>query len=210
MKLQELFINRDMQIKDALKRLDETAKKILIVVENNKLVGVLTDGDIRRWILKNGDFKESVDIIMAKNPKYIYKDDVKNAKKILKKYSIEAIPVVNENHEVMDVIFWNDNFNKKLNYTKLNNPVVIMAGGTGTRLKPYTNVLPKPLIPIGDIPIVERIINRFAEYGCDNFYMTVNYKKNMIKAYFSEIEKNYTLNYIDEEKPLGTAGSLFF
>lgn len=210
MKLQELFINRDMQIKDALKRLDETAKKILIVVENNKLVGVITDGDIRRWILKNGDFKESVDIIMAKNPKYIYKEDAKIAKKILKKYSIEAIPVVNENHEVMDIIFWNDNFNKKLNHTKLNNPVVIMAGGAGTRLKPYTNVLPKPLIPIGDIPIVERIINRFAEYGCDNFYMTVNHKKNMIKAYFNEIEKNYTLNYIDEEKPLGTAGSLFF
>ncbi|WP_352418292.1 nucleotidyltransferase family protein [Proteiniborus sp.] len=209
MKLQELFINKEMQIKDAIKRLDETAKKILLVVEENKLVGVLTDGDIRRWILKNGSLKEPVNIIMAKNPKFIFKKDEKNAKKILKEQSIEAIPVVDEKNEVIDIIFWNDNFNKKLNYTKMNNPVVIMAGGKGTRLEPYTNILPKPLIPIGDIPIVERIINRFAEYGCDDFYMTVNYKKNMIKAYFSEIEKNYTLNYIDEDKPLGTAGSLY-
>lgn len=210
MELQDLFINREMLIKDALKRLDETAKKILLVVEQNKLIGVLTDGDIRRWILKNGNLKETVDVIMSKNPKFIYKEEVKNAKRILKEYSIEAVPVVDENLQVIDIIFWNDKFNKKLNYAKISNPVVIMAGGAGTRLKPYTNVLPKPLIPIGDIPIVERIINNFIEYGCNNFYMTVNYKKNMIKAYFNDIEKNYTIHYVEEEKPLGTAGSLFY
>lgn len=209
MNIKDLFINREMSIKDAIKKLDETAKKILIVVEDNKLVGVLTDGDIRRWILKSGSLQESVNVIMAQNPKFIFKKDERSAKKILKEKSIEAIPVLNEEHEVVDIIFWNDNFNKRLNYTKLNNPVVIMAGGKGTRLDPYTKILPKPLIPIGDVPIVERIINRFTEYGCDDFYMTVNYKKNMIKAYFNEFEKKYKLNYIDEENPLGTAGSLY-
>ncbi len=209
MNLQELFINKEMQIKDAIKRLDETAKKILLVIENNILVGVITDGDIRRWILKNGNLKEQVNIIMAKNPKFIFKEDIKNAKRILKEYSIEAIPVLNEKKEVIDIIFWNDNFNRRFNYTKMNNPVVIMAGGKGARLDPYTKILPKPLIPIGDTPIVERIINRFIDYGCKDFYMTVNYKKNMIKAYFNEFEKKYNLSYIDEEKPLGTAGSLY-
>ncbi|MGF7059791.1 nucleotidyltransferase family protein [Brassicibacter mesophilus] len=209
MRVQELFIDKEMPIKDAIKNLDETAKKILLVVEYNKLVGVLTDGDIRRWILKSGSLKEPVKAIMAKNPKFVFEEDVKNAKVILEEQSIEAIPVLNNKHEVIDIIFWNDKFNRRLNYAKMNNPVVIMAGGKGTRLDPYTKILPKPLIPIGDIPIVEQIINRFAEYGCDDFYMTVNYKKNMIKAYFNEIEKKYTLNYIDEEKPLGTAGGLY-
>lgn len=93
---------------------------------------------------------------------------------------------------------------------RLSIPVVIMAGGLGTRLYPYTKILPKPLIPIGEKPIVEHIIDRFQENGCSQFYMIVNNKKNMIKAYFSEIDKNYTLNYIDEKIPLGTGGGLCF
>ena len=209
MNIQDLFINKDLAIKEALKKLDETAKKILLVVENDKLQGVLTDGDIRRWILKSGDLNEPVKLIMGRTPKYIQEEDIKDAKRILKKYGIEAIPVLNKKREVIDIIFWNDNFNEKFKFNKMNNPVVIMAGGKGTRLDPYTKVLPKPLIPIGDIPIVERIINRFNEYGCNNFHMTVNYKKNMIKAYFNEIEKEYSIYYIDEDKPLGTAGSLY-
>ena len=83
-----------------------------------------------------------------------------------------------------------------------------MAGGKGTRLDPYTKIIPKPLIPIGDIPIVERIIDRFNEYGCNTFYLTVNYKKNMIKAYFSDEDKGYEVKFVDEDQPLGTAGSL--
>lgn len=209
MSIRDLFINKDLPIKESIKKLDETAKKILLVVEDNKLIGVLTDGDIRRWILKSGNLSDPVSLIMIKEPKCIFEDEIKDAKKTLKKYSIEAIPILNKEREVIDVVFWNDNFNKKFKFNKLSNPVVIMAGGKGTRLDPYTKILPKPLIPIGDIPIVERIMNRFNEYGCNNFYMAVNYKKNMIKAYFNEIEKTYSIEYIDEEKPLGTAGSLY-
>lgn len=209
MNLSDLFIREDITIREAIKRLDETAKKILIITEGNKLKGVLTDGDIRRWILKNGSFNENVSLIMNKSPKYIYEKSLPNAKKILKKEMIEAIPVLNADNEVIDIVFWNDSFKYKLNhFDKLNIPVVIMAGGKGARLDPYTKVIPKPLIPIGDIPIAERIIERFMEYGCRRFYLTVNYKKNMIKAYFNDLDKVYELNYVEEDKPLGTAGSL--
>ena len=87
-------------------------------------------------------------------------------------------------------------------------PVVVMAGGKGTRLYPYTKILPKPLIPIGDIPIMERIIDKFVEYGVADFYATVNYKKSMIKSYFADLAKEYSIQYVEEDKPLGTAGSL--
>ncbi|MEN2768693.1 nucleotidyltransferase family protein [Ornithinibacillus xuwenensis] len=207
--LQDLFISSEVTINEAIKKLDITAKKILLVTEENKLQGIITDGDIRRWILKRGDLTENVGSIMNKSPKFIYEYDKPKAKDILKQEMIEAIPVLNMEHEVTDIVFWNERFNEKLNhYQKLDNPVVIMAGGKGTRLEPYTKIIPKPLIPIGDTPIVERIINRFKEYGCHNFHMTVNYKKNMIKAYFNDLQKDYSVSYIDEEEPLGTAGSL--
>ncbi|WP_406242638.1 CBS domain-containing protein [Tissierella carlieri] len=94
MNIQELFINEDLSIKEAIKKLDETAKKILLVVEDNKLIGVLTDGDIRRWILKSGSLSDPVSLIMIKTPISISEEDRKDAKKILKEYSIEAIPVL--------------------------------------------------------------------------------------------------------------------
>jgi NDP-sugar pyrophosphorylase family protein len=87
-------------------------------------------------------------------------------------------------------------------------PVVIMAGGMGTRLYPYTKILPKPLIPIGEFPIIEHIINRFYDQGCREFYLIVSHKKNMIKAYFNELKRDYTVTFIDEEKPLGTGGGI--
>lgn len=209
MNVEKLFINKEETIKQALEKLDKTAKKILLVTEDRKLIGILTDGDIRRWILKNGDLAESIQTIMTTSPKYILERDRKLSKKILKEGSIEAMPIINEKKEVIDIAFWNDKFNEKLKHDKLDNPVVIMAGGKGTRLYPYTRVLPKPLIPIGDTPIVERIIDRFNEHGCKDFYMTINHKKSMIKAYFNDVERDYKVDYIEEEKPLGTAGSLY-
>ena len=101
-----------------------------------------------------------------------------------------------------------EEFKKKDKKTLKDVPVIIMAGGKGTRLYPYTKILPKPLIPIGDIPIMERIIDRFHDFGVERFWATVNYKKNMIKSYFAELTTDYSLDYVEEDKPLGTAGSL--
>lgn len=207
MNYKSLLIDKSITIKDTIKALDKGAKKVVIVTEDEKLVGIVTDGDIRRWILKNGDLKEKVSKVMNDSPlylDYIYKD---NAKKVMIDKSIECLPLVDDKKRVVDIIFLNDGLNSN-NFEKIDVPVVIMAGGKGTRLYPYTKILPKPLIPIEDIPIVERIINRFNDYGCKSFYLTVNYKKNMIKAYFNEIDKDYDIFYIEEEKPLGTGGSL--
>ncbi|WP_394903148.1 nucleotidyltransferase family protein [Clostridium butyricum] len=206
--MDEILIEKTMVIKNALKKLDITAKKILLVIDEEKLVGTVTDGDIRRWILKNGDLNSQVYNIMNKTPITIKVEQQFQAKNIMIKHGIEAVPVIDSKNRILDVLFLNDDALKKKKNMSLATPVVIMAGGKGTRLYPYTKILPKPLIPIGDISISERIIERFSDMGCRNFYFTVNYKKNMIRAYFDELDKDYEINYIEEGKFLGTAGSL--
>ncbi len=211
MNIQDIIINEEISVRQAAKVLDKTAKQVLLITEDNKLKAVLTDGDIRRWILKSGDLSAPVKEIANYSPKYITETERYKAKRLMKEYSISSIPVVSIEGEVKSIIFWNDlDMSSVEKKPSLDIPVVIMAGGLGTRLYPYTKILPKPLIPIGDIPIVERIINRFKGFGCNEYYLTVNYKKNMIKAYFEEVVKNYNIYYIEEDKPLGTGGSLYF
>lgn len=207
--MKEIFITKNLSIRNAIKKLDITAKKILLVLEEDILIGTVTDGDIRRWILKNGDFNLEVSNIMNVSPIYLKIKEKYLAKQFMNEKCIYALPIVDDKNRVLEVIFLNEKYNKEFNsYNDINNPVVIMAGGKGTRLYPYTKILPKPLIPVGDVTITERIINRFVKFGCRNFYLTVNYKKNMIKAYFDDLEKNYEVGYIEEENFLGTGGSL--
>lgn len=207
MSFEDILINEDASMIEAMEALDKAAKKVLFVENDGKLTATVTDGDIRRWILAKGNLSAKVKDVANYNPKFVYEKDRAKAKEYMKQYSVEALPIVDNYKKIISVVLWDDKdliFNKE----KLNIPVVIMAGGLGTRLYPYTKILPKPLIPIGDIPIAEHIINRFRRYGCKQFYLVVNYKKNMIKAYFNEIEKDYVITYIDEDKPLGTGGGL--
>ncbi|MDI6452390.1 sugar phosphate nucleotidyltransferase [Peloplasma aerotolerans] len=202
----EFLIDENSTMLEAMKQLDKIAKKVLFVVKNDCLVGAITDGDIRRWILRKGNLKAKVKDIANYNPKYLLENEKSHAKNYMKKNSIEALPIVNKEHSITSIVFWDDSKIEKKG--SLDIPIIIMAGGLGTRLYPYTKILPKPLIPIGEIPIVEHIMNRFHLYGSTQFYLVVNHKKNMIKAYFSEIERTYNVSYIDENKPLGTGGGL--
>ena len=209
--LMTFMISPDSTVVEAMEHIDRNARGILFVVEDHKrLVGVVTDGDIRRWLIKSGDLNGHVGRFMNHSPRLIYRKDVRQAQQYMTRYSITALPVVSAKGCVTDIIFKERGDDVEAHATDglRDIPVVIMAGGKGTRLYPYTKILPKPLIPIGDIPIMERIIERFRAYGAHDFWATVNYKKGMIKSYFAETEHEYDIQYVEEDKPLGTAGSL--
>ncbi len=205
--MNEIYIEENKSILEAMKQLDKSARKILFVHKDGRLKASLTDGDIRRWILKKGNLQLPVKNAANYHPIYLFEQQAGMAMHTMKKYHIDAVPIVESNYTIKRVVFANDSVKDHRLFAK-KIPVVIMAGGLGTRLSPYTNILPKPLIPIGDYPIAEHIINCFCTYGCDQFYMIVNYKRNMIKAYFDELEKNYQLDFITEEKALGTGGGI--
>lgn len=199
-----------LTIVDAMGKIDLNSKGILFIVdENGKLEGALTDGDIRRWIIKTGDITTAVKNAMNKKPKSLTIDKKDSAVNFMKKSLITAVPIVDDNNKIIDIIVLSEVGEEKKKKESLDGvPVVIMAGGKGTRLYPYTKILPKPLIPIGDTPIVERILDYYKGFGIKSFYMTVNYKKAMIRSYFEELNPDYTIKYVEETKPLGTGGSI--
>ena len=210
--LEKFLGTTSMTIVDAMGKIDANAKGILFLVEEQGvLTGCITDGDIRRWLIKSGDLSATVDNAMMKTPKFLYEEEKEEAESFMKQKKITAVPILNEKKQVLDVVILaeaNITDNSKIKKNLSGVPVVVMAGGKGTRLYPYTKILPKPLIPIGETPIVERIINVYNEYGINKFYMTVNYKKGMIRSYFADIEPEYELVYVEEDKPLGTGGSI--
>ena len=203
----DIYIEEDKSILDAMCQLDRSGKKILFVHQDKKLLASLTDGDIRRWILKKGDLQMSVQYAANYHPRFLYEQEEDLAMRTIKELGIDAIPIVNNEYLIQKIIFANESVQKHMKFD-IEVPVVIMAGGLGTRLSPYTKILPKPLIPVGDYPIAEHIIHQFCLYGCRQYYMIVNYKRNMIKAYFDELDKKYQLDFIMEEKPLGTGGGI--
>lgn len=206
MDITEFLIDEETTMIDAMSQLDQVAKKVLFVEKKEKFIAAITDGDIRRWILCKGNLDAKVKEIANYSPKFIFENEKSKARQYMRENSIEALPILNDVGKIISIILWNDEeiFTK----SDVNLPVVIMAGGLGTRLYPYTKILPKPLIPIGEIPIVEHIMNRFNRFGSSEFYLVINHKKNMIKAYFNDIDKIYQVNYIDEDIPLGTGGGL--
>ncbi|MCI9035864.1 MAG: NTP transferase domain-containing protein [Lachnospiraceae bacterium] len=203
----DIYIEEDKSILDAMCQLDRSGKKILFVHQDKRLLASLTDGDIRRWILKKGDLQMSVQYAANYHPRFLYEQEEDLAMRTIKELGIDAIPIVNNEYLIQKIIFANESVQKHTKFD-IEVPVVIMAGGLGTRLSPYTKILPKPLIPVGDYPIAEHIIHQFCLYGCRQYYMIVNYKRNMIKAYFDELDKKYQLDFIMEEKQLGTGGGI--
>lgn len=212
--LKSLFILDSANLKQAMQKLSETAKQILFVTDRqNKLLGTVTDGDIRRGLLDGLSFSDRIKEVM--NEKYSsLNDDMPELKKLSKKVmiekKIEQIPVLNRSGEIVDIILWTDLFEPAEQKDKSAHPnnVIIMAGGKGTRLDPFTRILPKPLIPIGNKPVIELIMDKFHKHGFSNFIYTLNHMKEYVKLFLKENDFPYSIDWIEEKEFLGTAGSL--
>lgn len=210
--VKDFLIDRHESIKQAMERLSKVGSKQLFVVdEKTMILGALSDGDIRKWVLTGGSLRQKVIKICNKKPITVNKNySIEFVRQTMLKFEIQAIAVVNAKNLVSDVLTWEQVFAGKVHARKehLDASVVIMAGGKGTRLDPFTRILPKALIPIDGKPVIEVIMDKFNEYGTKDFYITLNHKARMIKSYFEEMNQKYQITYIQEDKPLGTAGSL--
>lgn len=203
----ELLIHQSYTILDAMKVLDRIGLQIVIVVDaDQRLQGIITDGDVRRAILKGVDLSESVSEVMNRNPIVLkHGTDPRTINRKLKEKNLRHVPVLDENNRIIDLKLAEGSLNRKI----YDNLVVLMAGGLGTRLRPLTDEIPKPLLKVGDKPILETIIQNFYEYGFRNFAISVNYKKELIKHYFGDGSNfGVSITYIEEDKRLGTAGAL--
>lgn len=208
--MEKFLIKDSATILETLKQLDKVSSKCLVVVsDKNHLLGTVSGGDLRRAILLDADLERSIHLIYNKNPLTL--DSTEDSHAILKKNFIEnkidVIPVINRNNRVVEVVTFEDAF-KDFKKDPLDVSVVIMAGGKGTRMEPFTDVLPKPLIPIKDKTIIEHIICQFTEYSIKDFYLTLNFKSGVIKAFFEELNPEYNLTFLEEKIPFGTASSL--
>jgi len=206
-----LNIESTRNLLEALKQMDALEKKLLLVVNKERYKGLLSAGDIQRAIIKNRSLDTPVIQILRKNIRVGKPgDSFDSIKKMMLTYRMEFCPVVDEMNNILKIHFWEDLFQdiKTQPVNKFDLPVIIMAGGFGTRLEPLTKVLPKPLIPIGNKTMLEEIFERFGRHGCNKFYISVNYKAELIEFYLKNENLPYQLIFIREEKPMGTAGSI--
>ncbi len=204
---EEALIPKTANVMQAIEIIDKSSIQIgLVVGSKRKLLGVITDGDIRRAILKGISMLDSVSNIMVTN--FIYasdKDDIDELLSLMQREDIRQIPILNANSQIVGLKvlmdFVRPTFHK--------NPVVLMAGGMGTGLRPLTNERPKPLLSVGGKPVLETILRNFVEQGFNNIIISLNYKGKLIEEYFGNGDKfGAKIDYIHEKEPLGTAGSL--
>ncbi len=209
--IEKITLKGEETILFALKKMDALERKLLIIVRDGKFLGLLSIGDLQRAIIKNLSLETQIIKILRDDIRVAFEhDDIDKIKSEMIELRIECMPVIDNISNLVDVIFWENIVGKKFSVQKkLNLPVVIMAGGEGTRLKPLTNILPKPLIPIFDKTIIEDIMDQFVKAGCNEFHISLNYKADMIRNYLQNLNNpSYQIQYFEENKPLGTAGSL--
>ena len=202
----EAIITRSATIHDAVRAIDKEALKIALVVgEDYHLEGVVTDGDIRRGLLRHVDLDSPVTEVMNENPVVCDpQTSMDQIRKILEEKILLHMPIV-EAGRIVDLITW-DQVHERKHY---DNPVVLMAGGFGTRLRPLTDEVPKPLLKVGEKAVLERIVERFVASGFSTFYISLHYLPEKVVDYFGDGSKwGVNIQYMYEETPLGTAGAL--
>lgn len=206
--LTDYIVSPKETIKRTIEKMESNCLKAVAVVnDEGQIVGLFTNGDMRHYFLQGGSLQDDISKAMNTHPK-VFKSH--NEIKLVKKKSPMVVyPLVDENNVLREMIYERTEQGNIISDILQNVPLVMMAGGKGTRLYPYTKILPKALIPIGEIPISERIINRFYQFGCRKVYFILNHKGNMIKSYFDEIDRDYSVEYVTEKQFLGTGGGLF-
>lgn len=204
--IKDISLNDDSSIETAIQKLKNPYEIILIVNKENVLTGTVTDGDIRRALLKHFSHDQKLSTIMNKNPITCKeRTPIESLNSLLKDHNIRQIPVLNEKGQVVDMHISNILETKRLH----NNPVFLMAGGFGKRLKPLTNKTPKPMLKIGDKAILEIIIDSFIANGFQKFFISTHFEAEQIKNYFGDGSRmGVSINYVHEEEPIGTAGAL--
>lgn len=212
-RIQSKIVDSGKTIIQTMKLMDEAFTKLLLVFDGDKFLGIITNGDLQRAIIAHTPFDTPIGKIVSREGKlYAHVGDNREKIKVwMLEKRAELMPVLDDNEQLADVIFWDDvlsDTKAEDNRPKIDLPVVIMAGGKGTRLKPITNVIPKPLVPVGDKTILEVIMDQFEGIGCHKFYMSVNYKADMMKYYLSQLPHQYDIEFFMEDKPLGTIGSV--
>jgi dTDP-glucose pyrophosphorylase len=208
--LNKITIKETDKLKDVLLKMKKNSLKCIVVSKENKLLGTLSDGDIRKAILKGFSIEKEIKKIYNKNCKYFFQNQVTDyeIQKILQKNRYDVIPLVDSKKKIIKIFTFNNNIGKP-RFKKIKNvEAVIMAGGKGTRLKPFTDVLPKCLVPINDKTILEKILEKFNKYSIVDFSVIVNFKSKIIEAYFKDVKLKKELNFIKENIFLGTAGGL--
>ncbi len=205
--VKDIQVSPDFSIKEAMKAMDSSSMEtILVIDENQRLIGLVSDGDIRRAILSGVELNEKIGRIMNQNFTAVpCSTPIKDIIRLMKKHYFKQMPIVDEDRKVIDIVLLKDIITQK----SKDNYVVLMAGGMGSRLRPLTDDLPKPMLKVGEKPILEIIMNQFKNYGFTNFIISINYKADIVEGYFGDgSDFDINIQYVRETKRLGTAGCL--
>ncbi|MBM6551055.1 nucleotidyltransferase family protein [Marinomonas ostreistagni] len=204
---QKALVSESSSIKEALKIIDSEALRVALAVSpDRKLLGVITDGDIRRALLRGLSLEESVSKVMNTSPIIAFNHATKDELvTLMEKHQVLSVPLVSEEGVVTGL----ETLHSALSKKRYQNPIFIMAGGFGTRLKPLTDNCPKPMLKVGDKPILETVIKSFIKAGFSNFYISTHYMPEQIHGHFKDGEDlGVSITYVHEDKPLGTGGAL--
>ena len=203
----DALVKSDVSLECAIAVLDKAALRIVLVVDDEeKLLGTLTDGDVRRALLQRLPLETAVKKVMNPSPKIAQEGWTKSRLlSLMEKYQVLQLPVVNDLGKIVGLV----NLHDLLNKHRYDNPVFLMAGGFGTRLRPLTDNCPKPMLKVGDKPILEQILLNFVEAGFYRFFISTHYMPEVIREHFGNGEKwGVSIQYVYEDEPLGTGGAL--
>jgi dTDP-glucose pyrophosphorylase len=205
--VENIKLSQTATIKEALEIIDKAAMQIALVIdENDKLLGTITDGDIRRAFLKGLNLDSSIQTVIFKNPTIANISDTKEEiLKVALSKKLHQVPIIDNDGKIVGI----QEIEELIKPKNKTNKVILMVGGLGTRLRPLTENTPKPMLKVGNKPILQTIVEKFSEYGYTNIVMCVNYKSYVIQDYFGDGKKfGVNIEYILEKQRMGTAGAL--